>query len=450
YKRQALHRAEEHFREALAIAQRVLEEPALLPRQRFFRTYINYFLGRTRTLLGYLYRTVQEFERAYAEYQVAYQHLQNIQNEGETSRLTLYLPVSDEMAQIRINQVFVLAHLGDFDEAERLLIELRTAIRHGQISPVRQALIFNVSSILEIERNRPEAAEAFAKRARTLAASTGNERVLAQVNYQLGIASHELLKHPPYLVDLSAEEYFRAAAEFFRSANERTSLCDVLLDYARYLRTLAHNEGRKANPDRVRMNELFDRAEHTLDQADEAVSESPLTGRITLPAVEITVERAYILRLKREREKALRVLDEAEDLIRRHRLPRRALLKSAMIAFERAWHWAQEHQPRAFLHHLLIALVHCRIYARKDRTYLRFWEIIRGDLNSYPRDFLLAAQSILDHADRDLPATPPALMVGPLEPPDTLRQYEDQWPEFWKEECQFLQNEVEIQLSRLG
>lgn len=441
--------AEDHFREALAIAQRVLQEPVLLPRQRFFRGYINYFLGRTRTLLGYLYRTVQEYERAYAEYQEAYRHFEDIQNEDETARLALYLPVSDEMAQIRINQVFVLAHLGDFAEAERLLIELRTAIRHGRISPVRQALIFNVSSILETQRNRPEAAEAFAKRARTLAAGTGNERVLAQVNYQLGIASHELLKHPPYLVDVSAEEYFRAAADFFRSANERTSLCDVLLDHARYVRTLAHNEGRKANPDRVRMDDLFNRAQQLLDQADEAVSESPLTGHITLPAVEITVERAFILRLKRQQDKALRVLDEAEDLIRRHRLPRRALLMSATIAFERAWHRAEENQPRIFLHHLLTGLVHCRIYARGDRTYLRFWEIIQGDLNTYPREFLLAAQGILDHADRDLPATPPALMVGPLEP-DTLHQYTQQWPGFWNEECRLLQNEVEIQLSRLG
>lgn len=441
--------AEGHFHEALQIAQRVLEEPAGLPRQRFFRAYIKYFLGRTRTLLGYMYRTVQEFERAYAEYQVAYQNFQEFWNEGEPARVALYLPVSDEMAQIRINQVYVLAYLGDFDEAERLLIELRTAIRHGQISPVRQALIFNVSSILETQRNRPEAAEAFAKRARRLAASTGNQRVLAQVNYQLGIASHELLKHPPYLVDLSAEEYFRAAADFFRSANERTSLCDVLLDNARYLRTLAHNEGRKPNPDRVRMNDLLDRAQHLLDQADEAVSGDPPAGHITLPGVEIAVERAFILRLQHQRADALRVLDEAEDRIRRHRLPRRALLMSATIAFERAWHKAQEHQPREFLQYLLISLVHCRIYARNDRTYLRFWEIIRGDLNSYPPAFLANAQHILDHADHELPASRPALMVGPLDP-DTFQRYEEQWPGFWNEERQLLQNEVEIQLSRLG
>lgn len=463
--------ADGYFHEALQIAERMLEEPAMhpahlaqqegelqmaerapeeatgLPRRRFFRAYIKYFLGQTRTLLGYMYRTLQEFERAYAEYQVAYQNFEDFR--GESERVTLYLPVSDEMAQIRINQVYVLAHMGQFEEAERLLIELRTAIRHGRISPVRQALIFNVSSILEIQRNRPEAAEAFARRARSLVAGTGNERVLAQVNEQLGIASHELLKHPPYPVDPSAEEYFCAAAEFFRGANERTSLCEVLLNYARYLRTLAHNESRKRNPDRIRMNNWLDRAVHALNQADEAVSGAGSAEHVTLPAVEIIVERAYIERLQHKGREALSALERAEELIRSNPLPRRALLVSATIAFERAWHEAEERQFQAFLRQLLVALVHCRIYARNDRTYLRFWQIIRGDLSTYPQDFLDRAQAILDHADQELPALPPALMVGPLDP-KTSQQYEEQWPGIWNEERQFLQNELEIQLSRLG
>ncbi len=441
--------AEEWFRDALATAERALEETTALPRQGFFQRYVRYFLGRTRTLLGYMYRTVQEYEQAYAEYQVAYQNFQDFRNQDESGQVTTYLPVSDQLAQIRINQVYVLAYLGNFEEAERLLIELRTAIRRDQISPVRQALIFNVSSILETQRNRPEAAETFAKRARSLAASTGNERVLAQVNAQLGIACHELLKHPPYLVDPSAEEYFRAAAEFFQGANERTSLCEVFLTYARYLRTLAYNEGRKPNPDRVRMNDLFERAQSLLNQADGAVSGDPTTGHITLPTVEIAVERAFIRRLQQQRADALHILTTAEDLIRRHRLPRSALLMSATIAFERAWHKAAEQQPQAFLKELLTALVHCRIYARNDRTYLRLWEIIRGDLQTCPPAFLSQVQRILDHAEQELPATPPALMVGPLDP-DVLQHCEQQWPEFWNEECQFLQNEVEIQLSRLG
>jgi hypothetical protein len=122
---------------------------------------------------------------------------------------------------------------------------------------------------------------------------------------------------------------------------------------------------------------------------------------------------------------------------------------SATIAFERAWHMAEEHEFKAFLRQLLVALVHCRIYARNDRTYLRFWQIIRGDLSTYPQDFLDRAQAILDHADQELPAHPPALMVGPLDP-ETSQQYEEQWPGIWNEERQFLQNELEIQLSRLG
>jgi len=433
------------FREAIETAMRVSDEPPN-PNQQFFYDRVDFFLGRAQTLLGYLHRTLLEFEQAVSQYNAGYASYQRYQQRADRREAELYLPVSDLIAQIRINLVYVLARLGQFDEAQRVLAELRSAVRQGNVSKVRQALINNVSSMLEIERNRPEEAEIFAKQARRLAAETGNERVLAQVNAQLGTASTELMKHPPYLLDTAAEEYFHAAIAFFKTANEKTSLCEVYLAYARYLRTLALNERRKPAPDKVRVAAFLNRATNTLTMAKAVVHELNLKS-VTLPDIEITIEQAFVLRLQEEPVAAQAQIAGAEELLVAPNLPRRALIVAATLAFERAWLAARGGQVAPMLNELLVALVHCRIYARNDRTLLRFRKIIRENFALFPVPMLEEAQRLLDAAGDALPSTPFRLMIAV--PDATMEQaYQAEWPSLWEEEVSFLQNEIEILLTK--
>lgn len=439
--------AEQNFQQALTITQLVRDSPAA--QQPFFRTYVHYFLGRTYTLFGFMYRTLFDLDQAREQYAAAAEAYQQCLAE-QPERARLYLNLNEAMVQLQLNQVFVLTRSGAFAEAERLLIPLRRAIRGGNVklSSARQALIFNLSSILESERRRPEEAMQFAQRAVQLAQQSRNQRIIAQVQAQLGNVGHDSLKRPPYRVDYGYEPFFQAALSFFADAEEQTGLAETALDYARYLRTLAFNEQRQPFPQRKTIERLFVQATELLDQAQQTVTYEYSQQQISVPLVEITLERAVLLRFQDLAEEAAQQLAQAEQQIKNARLPRRALLLAASVTFQRAWLAGNAGDVALLLRNLVAALAHCRLYADTDRTWLRFRELISQNMAPYEDQLISTAQQLLDQADQQLAPDPKDVIMGSWSA--SIPDLPQRWSKIWSEELSFVQNEIEILFTKRG
>ena len=417
------------FEEAIALAEQVRDNPTLFPAS-FFKDRVNTFLGLARNEYGYMWRSVLDYDKAAEQY---------------TKALRIYASItgaSETVAQIKINLAYVYARMGNFDAAQKILAELRRDIRQNPVSADRHALILNNSSILETERGRPDDAEAFVLQARDIVAPTGNERVMALINAQFGRVRHEKIKRPPYEVDTAAEEYFQAAIAFFQQAGEGARVCDTQVVHARYLRTLALNERRRAHGggDVQLVKRWFQAALNELNAAEQTITTKRDSKVVSVVQAEIDMERAFIYRLRQQPDEAAKQLDRAEDLLRSHALPRSALVIAANVAFERAWLLADQGRWAPTVRQLLVALAHCRLFALNDRTRIRFYDVIRLESALLSHEILQQIVDVLSSAEAT--TQPKERDVIPLGAPT------EHWATYWYEELAALQTMIEVQLHK--
>lgn len=396
----------------LAKAVRLAEEAQHQSKHPFFKERWAYFHGNACTMAGYRWRTLFDFDRAATLYEQA-----------RTSFLlyrslpTRDLDVDEVLTQNEINLAFLLSKSGRSERAIQLIRARMNTPEFQSLSLERQALIFNIASIIEVDRANIRYAHNYVQQAWELALESGNRRTIAQVALQTGITRHELMKLSNIL-DLEAREYFRDAVNRF--SNENTSLREAELEYARYLRTCALIY--KSDRDLARWQEFLDVADQHLERSQIALrTVSVAAQQPTIPLADIQIEQAFMQRLRGNHALAAERLAAArQTLLHLSPPPRTALITAGAWLYERGWNILEAHQIDLAIHTFVGALAHIRSFSAGHRSLRRFTDLLTQFLPDQTTSTLGQMQAVLEQ-----PHTDPPLFADLVE--------EELWRSCWEE-----------------
>jgi len=383
-------------------------------KQPFFRGQWAYFHGVACTIAGYRWRTLFDFDRAARLYEDGRESFQLYARSP-----TQTMDVAEAVTQLESNLAFLQSKSGNSERAAQLMRAKINSPGFTALSLERQAISYNVASIIETERGNVRLAREHVKKAWELALMAGDRRIIAQVALQVGVARHEAMKLS-HLIDHEADQYFRDAVSRFTMMDEKTSLREAELEYARYLRTCAIIS--KASNKIVDEQAFLELADTHLVAAFKALGADPVDKRLpTVPRAELRVERAFIYRLRDEGERARNALVEAEVTLRQlHPPPRTALTVASTICYEHGWTALRDGAPAEATRAFVAALAHARSFSPGHRSIRRFAELLTLYLPNLETETLKAMRSAADGTE-------------PSQPLVAVEGLEQVWLQMWKE-----------------
>lgn len=342
--------------------------------QFFFQELWAYFHGLACTMAGYRWRTLFDFEQAAQFYERGRDSFRIYALNPKEN-----LDVAEALTQLEINLAYVQGKSGNSARAAQLIRAKITARSFTDLSLGRQALSYNVASIVETERGDIWQAKDYVRKAWDLALRSENKRTIAQVALQVGVTCHEEMKLSNKL-DRDAANYFRDAIKYFTEIEEMAFLREAELEYERYLRNCAIIS-RLLGRDDDMQTYLSDVKSH-LDAAFEALSASPVDKQLpTIHRVELLVDRAFMHRLYGEYPAAHDQLADAEKTLRQLRPPpRTALIVASTICYEQGKLAIVANKPSEATNALIAAFAHAQSFSRLDYSIRRFWELINSIL----------------------------------------------------------------------
>lgn len=345
------------FQQAIA----VLEKPPEHINQQFLRDRKDFFLGETYSLYGYLLRTIsrfQEAEDAYKRSLDAYTAYKQTSNSD--------FDTVETVAQTVFNLIYVLNQQGKMHLARRFANELLKPEFFQCLSADRQALAYNMNANLQTNSGNLQRALVFAEKAWKIV--TDGDKVVKQrtrglIANRMGIIKQHLMSEAD-TADHSVSGYFQEATEIFTA--EATMLREVLLDRARYERTLA----RLCDQTDASGHDHYQNALNYFNQVIQAIEVETETPTIQL--ADALEGSAVVYRLWGQITQAEEMLAKAEDILRNvANPPTSAQIIAGRIAFGRGLIALERQQWQEAFNFLITGLARCYLFSETNPSVAR-------------------------------------------------------------------------------
>ncbi|EFO81856.1 hypothetical protein OSCT_0253 [Oscillochloris trichoides DG-6] len=362
----------------------ILSHPA--PNDIYLQHHHDVFLAVAYVAAGYLERNLNNYEQANTYYRAALEAYTRYQPPAEEPLPRFEL--NESVSQLAINMAYSDVQLGNYPRAQRWLDtyifqnQTKDRPRIELLTIDRQALAYNVRSILQLEKGDLIVAQRSNKMALERARAAVRQRTLGLVRIQQATILYERMKRDGEY-DANPLSIFNEAAEIF--ADEATSLRELHLlwgkyerDYGEYFKT--HNDTTAAETHLHSALQHFDQSLVAARKGQSDVSPQP-----SLQVAEILHNKAFVYRLLDEQDAARQFLTQAETMLANTTMPFYVQLVASSIAYEQAQHARQEGDIATMLEYSMVALARAFAFSTENhnvRAFKRFFERDFGSLDN--------------------------------------------------------------------